>query len=126
MNIDQRLHRAAHDLRELEIDVPPLPDDTSSHGGATLRRLGAPVATAMLLAVAAIGAIAELGPADRTGGQAAIEDAVTTEATSDSDAHRERPLSAREEVALIAALNRPPALDAPDGELDRGIPPSVI
>lgn len=127
MNVDQRLHRAAHELREVEIGVPPLDLGSPTRRGVALRRIATPMATAMLLTVGAVGAVAELSPsrAVHERGPSAIVEPIDSSTSPPAAAVPSRPMSALEEVAMIAALNRTVTPEAPDREHDRSIPPGV-
>lgn len=109
MNIDHRLHRAAHDLREIDIDVPPLAVSSTPRSGVG-GRLGAPLATAATAALFVCGAVvagSAVMPPTTAGGHATITaDATVTAAPHATAAVEVRQLSALEEIAMISALGR--------------------
>ncbi|MFK8025319.1 MAG: hypothetical protein AB8G26_15285 [Ilumatobacter sp.] len=56
MSVEQRLHRAAHDLREMHVDVPTFEPPTSP--SRALGRLGSTVAAGFLMAIGAVAVVA--------------------------------------------------------------------
>lgn len=130
MNIDQRLHRAVHDLREIDIAVPPFEAGTATRNGVSLRRLGAPVATVMLFALGALGAVSEMTPTGTAAGQMAISAAVADPVESPAPGERgrdaNRQLPARQEVALISALAQQKSATAQETAIDSSIPSGAV
>ncbi len=122
MNVDHRLHRAAHDLRELDIEIPPLPLESSASRAPRVRRLGVPAAVAALFALGAVAAGSELVPSSAAGGQVAATVVTDMVSSGDSADRDDRPLSPREEVAMIWSLQRAEADPTPIGAQ---IPPGV-
>jgi hypothetical protein len=97
MTIDRRLHHAARELREIEIDAPPLPKVSAGH----VRRSKIPAVAASLLVV--LGGIAVWsGMSDVPAGQSEAELSRATEVTVAPALVSS--ISPREELALIASL----------------------
>lgn len=127
MNIDQRLHRAAHELRELDVQVPPL-QVGSSRRRISLRRLGAPVATAMLFALGAVATAGDWMPAttadDSVPSDVAVDDVDEPEFRTEESATT-RQLSPLEELAMITSLRPPEPASTTSTDRDPSIPPGA-
>ena len=116
MNIDQRLHHAARELRAVDVAIPPLRDSATTRQPLRMPTLVAAVAVVATLAAASIGLVRASGTSPE---QLAEADPVrvTTSAVNSPDAAVELVddvLDPREEIAIIERLSASSSIDRSD------------
>ena len=113
MTIDHRLHHAAREIREIEIDAPPLPSVSAGH----VRRSKIPaVAASLLVVLGGIGVWNGMADVPASQSEADVSAALETSAHATSSRSVVGPVAAdagpaigpREELALITALVEEP------------------
>ena len=116
MNIDQRLHHAARELREIHVAAPPLPAKSAGH--PLLSKIPA-VAASFLMVLGGVAVWSGLSTVPTTESDAGISSAVevvTAPNLGQSVAAAVQAMGPREEIALIASLgDGAPFLQPPSG-----------
>lgn len=125
MNVDQRLHHAARELRAIDVSVPPLRPSTATQHRPRMPTVVAGFVLVAMLAAASLGLV-------RASGQSSSEQVadvdpvgVTVSATSSPGATlADDVLDPREEIAIIERLGAASSNDR--GDLRRPVRRGVI
>lgn len=127
MTVDQRLHRAAHELRELPIELPTFAPPARARAG---RRLLPTVVTSLLFVVGALAVVTQAtAPTSETAIETSTDSGDSTGAAEQAPVAPARAstaaLTPREELAIIARLGDPANAEAAAEPEDHPIPPGA-